>query len=311
MQKIRKHDTTNCVFNELMVAENRLQLVLETIQSDPSRHKLEPLGQCPGCRALFPSCLGVLAAWEHIKTQKESHTLLCEKALAALEEDEVESAEEIAVLNTLGFKVIEEADTSNESDAAKDVSSASSSAPKKSSKSQKSDAQRPAASDCLFAIRSHRAEGGPDEVDKERHPRRGEGGEGIPASEGNRDHADVAAVIDSDVVLTVLIADTTDDPIDDREVGGAKAEADGAVRLIVVGSQSWCLSLLTNWQLCSCWTFWLVLACYLVKDLRKRSAQAGKGDFVPWPRKPMPSERRSSRLLCFFLFVCFTADGPS
>lgn len=73
-------------------------------------------------------------------------------------------------------------------------------------------------------------EGGPDEVDKERHPRRGEGGEGIPASEGNRDHADVAAVIDSDVVLTVLIADTTDDPIDDREVGGAKAEADGAVR---------------------------------------------------------------------------------
>lgn len=92
---------------------------------------------------------------------------------------------------------------------------------------------------------------------------------------------------------------------------GAKAEADGAVRLIVVGSQSWCLSLLTNWQLCSCWTFWLVLACYLVKDLRKRSAQAGKGDFVPWPRKPMPSERRSSRLLCFFLFVCFTADGPS
>eukprot|EP00913_Durusdinium_trenchii_P033650 g31500.t1 len=97
-------------------------------------------------------------------------------------------------------------------------------------------------------------EGGPDEVDKERHPRRGEGGEGIPASEGNRDHADVAAVIDSDVVLTVLIADTTDDPIDDREVGGAKAEADGAVRT----SERGCVVRLA----------WLVLGRCFVMDVQ-------------------------------------------
>ena len=86
-----------------MGMEDRLKRVLETIQSQ-SRSKLQPLGQCPGCNALFPSCVGMLAAWEHVNNWKESHSQARGRImLAALrKEAEVGSEEQLAVLTALG-----------------------------------------------------------------------------------------------------------------------------------------------------------------------------------------------------------------
>mmetsp|Transcript_47736 Transcript_47736/g.92305 ORF Transcript_47736/g.92305 Transcript_47736/m.92305 type:complete len:210 (-) Transcript_47736:42-671(-) len=56
-----------------MVAEVEVGRVLETIPYETLGPFIVPLGTCPACKAIFPTCLGIVGAWEHICKWEDAH----------------------------------------------------------------------------------------------------------------------------------------------------------------------------------------------------------------------------------------------
>eukprot|EP00418_Pyrodinium_bahamense_P011539 CAMPEP_0179103302 /NCGR_PEP_ID=MMETSP0796-20121207/47859_1 /TAXON_ID=73915 /ORGANISM="Pyrodinium bahamense, Strain pbaha01" /LENGTH=257 /DNA_ID=CAMNT_0020801207 /DNA_START=36 /DNA_END=806 /DNA_ORIENTATION=- len=59
-----------------MVAETEVQRALEAVPYQRLANAIDPLGTCPACGAIFPTCLGIKGAWEHTCKWEDAHEAL-------------------------------------------------------------------------------------------------------------------------------------------------------------------------------------------------------------------------------------------
>eukprot|EP00930_Biecheleria_cincta_P103981 TRINITY_DN96102_c0_g1_i1.p1 TRINITY_DN96102_c0_g1~~TRINITY_DN96102_c0_g1_i1.p1 ORF type:complete len:208 (+),score=11.90 TRINITY_DN96102_c0_g1_i1:56-679(+) len=95
-------------------AASRAARILAAVPFKRIEDTLEPFATCPGCSAQFPTCLGLLAAWEHIARWPGTHAKVRETVAFTLQrlyrEDcitpvgDIPHSDTMVLLRALGFK---------------------------------------------------------------------------------------------------------------------------------------------------------------------------------------------------------------
>mmetsp|Transcript_31187 Transcript_31187/g.64295 ORF Transcript_31187/g.64295 Transcript_31187/m.64295 type:complete len:210 (-) Transcript_31187:36-665(-) len=84
-------------------SDDRLRRLLVLRRPD----RFAEVGNCPGCGAVFPSCSGALAVWEHVNSWEGSHVRVRQNVLDIIgQESTLEDALQTALFTALGFRVL-------------------------------------------------------------------------------------------------------------------------------------------------------------------------------------------------------------